>query len=119
MRGGMLSVVRQDYIRTAKAKGLGKRKIVWKHAFRNSLIPIITIFASLFPLMISGSVVIEVIFNIPGMGRIAFDSIVARNYPVLYTIFIFSAILTMTGILISDILYAVVDPRISFTKKGS
>ncbi|NNC95906.1 MAG: ABC transporter permease [Chitinophagales bacterium] len=117
MRGGMLSVIRQDYIRTAQAKGLDKAKVVWKHAFRNSLIPIITLFANLFPLMISGSVIIEYIFNIPGMGRVSYEAVVARNYPVLYTVFMFSAILTMVGILVSDIMYAVVDPRISFSKK--
>lgn len=117
MRGGMLTVVRQDYIRTAKAKGLGRTSIVWRHAFRNSLIPIITMFASLFPLVISGSVIIEFIFNIPGMGRVSYESVVARNYPVLYTILMFSAILTMVGILVADLLYAFVDPRISYTKK--
>lgn len=117
MRGGMLTVIRQDYIRTAKAKGLGRKSIVWRHAFRNSLIPIITMFASLFPLMISGSVIIEFIFNIPGMGRVSYESVVARNYPVLYTILMFSAVLTMIGILVADLLYAFVDPRISYTKK--
>lgn len=117
MRGGMLNVIRQDYIRTAQAKGLNNMVVIWKHAFKNSLLPIITLFASLFPLMISGSVIIEYIFNIPGMGRISFESVVARNYPVLYTILMFAAILTMIGILVADLLYAAVDPRISFTKK--
>lgn len=118
MRGGMLTVIRQDYIRTAQAKGLDRKTVVWKHAFRNSLIPIITMFASLFPAVISGSVIIEFIFNIPGMGRVSYESVVARNYPVLYTILMFSAILTMVGILVADLLYAFVDPRISFTKKA-
>ncbi len=117
MRGGMLNVIRQDYIRTAQAKGLSKTVVVWKHAFKNSLLPIITMFANLFPLMISGAVILEVIFAIPGMGRVSYESVVARNYPVLYTIFMFSAILTMVGILVADLLYAFVDPRISFTKK--
>ena len=114
----MVSVIRQDYIRTANAKGLDKVKVVWKHAFRNSLIPLITMFASLFPLMISGSVIIEYIFSIPGMGRVSYESDVARNYPVLFTILMFSAILTMVGMLVADLLYAVVDPRISYTKKS-
>lgn len=118
MRGGMLTVIRQDYIRTAQAKGLDRKTVVWKHAFRNSLIPIITMFAGLFPVIISGSVIIEFIFNIPGMGRVSYESVVARNYPVLYTILMFSAILTMVGILVADLLYALVDPRISFTKKA-
>lgn len=118
MRGAMVAVIKQDYIRTANAKGLEKVKVVWKHAFRNSLIPIITMFANLFPLMISGSVIIEYIFNIPGMGRISYESEVARNYPVMFTILMFSAILTMVGTLVSDLLYAVVDPRISYSKKS-
>lgn len=74
-------------------------------------------FASLFPIAISGSVVIEVIFSIPGMGRVGYEAVLARNYPVLFTVLIFSAVLTMVGILVADILYSVVDPRISFTKK--
>ncbi len=117
MRGSMLQVLKQDYIRTAVAKGLSDKVVTWKHAFRNSLIPVITIFASLFPAMISGSVVLEVIFSIPGMGRVGYDSVVARNYPVLFTVLIFSAILTMVGMLVADILYSVADPRISFTGK--
>jgi peptide/nickel transport system permease protein len=117
MRGGMLSVLRQDYIRTAFAKGLQPNKVYWKHAFRNSLIPIITLFSSFLPAMISGSVVIEYLFTIPAMGRVSYESVVARNFPVLFTILMFSAILTMLGTLISDILYVVTDPRISFTKK--
>lgn len=118
MRGGMLSVIRQDYIRTAKAKGLNDKKIIWKHAVRNSLIPIITMFASIFPLAIGGSVVIETIFSIPGMGQLSFMAVLSRNYPIVFTVLMFSAILTMVGNLVADILYAVVDPRISFTKKA-
>jgi len=116
MRGGILNVFRQDYIRTARAKGLSDNKVVWKHAFRNSLIPIITIFASLFPAAISGSFIIENIFSIPGMGQMAYMALVGRDYPVVFTVMMFSAILTLVGTLISDILYAAVDPRISFDK---
>lgn len=118
MRGSMLSVVRQDYIRTAFAKGLPPKDVYWRHAFRNSLIPIITIFSSLLPAMISGSVIVEYMFNIPGMGRVSYDAVVQRDYPVLFTILLFSAILTMLGNLVADILYAVADPRISFNKKA-
>jgi peptide/nickel transport system permease protein len=116
MRGGILSVFRQDYIRTARAKGVPERTVVWKHAFRNSLIPIITIFASLFPAAISGSFIIENIFSIPGMGQLAYTALVGRDYPIVFTVMMFSAFLTLLGTLISDILYAVVDPRISFDK---
>jgi len=118
MRGGVLNVFNQDYIRTARAKGLSERKIIWKHTFRNSLIPIITLFASILPGMIGGSLIIEYIFSIPGMGKIAYDALLARNWPVLFTVVMISSILTLVGILLSDILYSIVDPRISFTKKA-
>lgn len=117
MRGSMLSVIRQDYIRTAFAKGLQPRTVYWKHAFRNSLLPIITIFSSMLPAMISGSVIVEYMFNIPGMGRVSYDAVTQRDYPVLFTILLFSAMLTMMGNLLADILYVMVDPRISFNKK--
>lgn len=117
MRGGMLAVLRQDYIRTAQSKGLGKKKVIWKHAFRNSLLPVITIFSSVFPAMIGGSVVLEYIFTIPGMGKVGFGAVLQRDYPVILTVTMFSAILTLVGYLVSDILYAVVDPRISYSKK--
>lgn len=118
MRGGMLNVIGQDYIRTARAKGLNEKAVIWKHALRNSLIPIITLFASIFPLAISGSFVIEFIFSIPGMGKISLDALVARNYPIIFTVMMFTAILTLIGNLVADILYAVVDPRISFSNKS-
>lgn len=114
MRGGILSVFRQDYIRTARAKGVPENKIVWKHAFRNSLIPIITIFASLFPAAISGAFIIENIFSIPGMGKVAFEALLSQDYPVVFTVMMFSAFLTLVGTLVSDIMYAFVDPRISY-----
>lgn len=117
MRGGMLSVVGQDYIRTAYAKGLEKRTVIWKHAFRNSLLPVITLFANVFPLMIGGSVVLEVIFTIPGMGKWGYDAIIFRDYPVVFAVMMLAAVLTMIGYLVADILYAVVDPRISFSDK--
>lgn len=114
MRGGMLNVIRQDYIRTARAKGLPEDRVVWKHAFRNSLFPIITLFASVFPAAIAGSTVIEVIYSIPGMGFLAYSSIIARDWPVVFTILMFAAILTMIGNLVADLLYAIADPRVSY-----
>lgn len=114
MRGSMLGVIRQDYIRTARAKGLSERKVIWKHAFRNSLFPIITLFSSIFPRALSGSIAIELIYAIPGMGQLALMSITSRDWPVVFTIVMFAAILTMIGNLIADILYAIVDPRVSF-----
>ncbi len=118
MRGGMLNVIGQDYIRTARAKGLPENKVIWKHALKNSLIPIITLFASIFPLAISGSFAIEFIFSIPGLGKISLEALTARNFPIVFTVMMFTAILTLIGNLVADVLYAVVDPRISFNKKG-
>lgn len=118
MRGGMVEALGQDYIRTAYAKGLSRRKVIWKHAFRNGLFPIITILGALFPATIAGSVVIEKIFNIPGMGRLMIESIGAKDWPVVYIIMLLSAILTMAGILLADLLYALVDPRVRLGKKS-
>ena len=113
-RAGMMEVIRQDYITTARAKGLSEKKVVFKHAMRNSLIPIVTLMASLLPALLGGSVIIEQIFSIPGMGKWAFDAVLSRDYPVVMAIFTISSFLTLLGILLSDILYALVDPRISF-----
>lgn len=118
MRGGMLSVIGQDFIRTARAKGASEKRVIWHHAFRNSLLPILTLFANILPALISGSFVIEWIFSIPGMGKITFDGLMARNYPIVYTSMMLTSALTLTGTLLSDILYAVVDPRISFGGKN-
>lgn len=117
MRGAMINTLSQDYIRTANAKGLDEEKVLWKHGLKNSLIPIITLFANVFPLLISGAVIIEFKFTIPGMGKTAYEALLARDYPVVYTIVMFSAILTLIGYLVADILYAWVDPRIKFDKK--
>jgi len=117
MRGSMLEVIRQDYIRTARAKGLSERVVTYKHALRNSLIPIITMLANLLPLAISGSIIIESIFSIPGMGQLSFNAVLARDYPIIMAVTTISAMLTLSGILLSDLLYAVVDPRITFEEK--
>ena len=117
MRVGMLEVIQQDYIRTARAKGLEEKTVVLKHALRNSLIPIITILAYLLPAMIGGSVIVETIFSINGMGSLSFHAITARDYPIIMAVFTISAILTLIGMLIADILYVLVDPRITFEKR--
>ncbi|MGI8892240.1 MAG: ABC transporter permease subunit [Bacteroidia bacterium] len=116
MRVSMLEVIGQDYIRTARAKGLPKSKVIYKHALRNSLLPIITIFANIFPLAIGGSVILETIFTIPGMGYEIFFAIQNNNYPMIIAVFTITGVLTLVGYLVSDILYAVVDPRISYSK---
>ena len=117
MRVGMLEVIRQDYIRTARAKGLAENIVIYKHALRNSLIPIITILAYILPAMIGGSVIIETIFTIPGMGSLAFEAITSRDYPIVMAVFTISAVLTLVGILLADLLYSIVDPRITFGNK--
>jgi peptide/nickel transport system permease protein len=114
MRVGMIDIVSQDYIRTARAKGLGEQKVILKHALRNSLLPVITVFAAIFPMAIGGSIIIEVIFSIPGMGVEVFNSILNYDYPMIITVFTLSGFLTMIGYLVSDLLYALVDPRISY-----
>jgi len=119
MRSSMLEVIRQDYIRTARAKGLSEKKVILKHALRNSLIPIITLVGGLLPAMISGSVIMETIFSIPGIGQLAFQAILDRDYPLIMAELVLASVLTVVGILMVDILYSFVDPRIAFTKKSS
>lgn len=119
MRGAMLETVRQDYIRTARAKGLAERTVVYKHALRNSLIPIITLLAGLLPGLIGGSIVVEKIFSIPGIGLLAFQALLERDYPIIMAELTLTAVLTMLGVLLADIMYSVVDPRIAFSRKSS
>jgi peptide/nickel transport system permease protein len=114
MRVSMIEVIGQDYIRTARAKGLPENKVIWKHAFRNSLLPIITVFANIFPAAIGGSVILESIFTIPGMGSETIFAIQNNNYPMIIAVLTITGFLTLVGYLISDILYALVDPRISY-----
>jgi peptide/nickel transport system permease protein len=111
-RANMLEVIREDYIRTARAKGLNERVVIFKHAFRNALLPIITLLAFLLPSLFGGSVIIESIFSIPGMGQLGFEAVLSRDYPLIMAVVTISALLTLVGLLISDILYATLDPRI-------
>ncbi|HZL72213.1 MAG TPA: ABC transporter permease [Planctomycetota bacterium] len=115
-RAGMMDVVRQDFIRTARAKGLSENVVIFKHAARNGMIPILTLLATMLPLMVSGSVIIESIFSINGMGKLMFDAVMQRDYPIVMAVSSLSAIMTLFGILASDFLYVFVDPRISFEK---
>jgi peptide/nickel transport system permease protein len=112
MRGSMLEVIHQDYIRTARAKGLSERTVVFKHALRNAMIPIVTLLGLYLPYLLSGSVLIETIFAWPGMGRLIVDSIFQRDYPLVMATSFIAAALVVVGNLVADILYAVVDPRI-------
>ena len=115
MRSSMLENLRQDFVQTARAKGLAERVVVYKHVLRNSLIPIITIMASIIPGLISGSIIIETIFSIPGLGQLGYEAVLARDYPILMAVFTISALLTLVSILISDLLLTLVDPRITFS----
>jgi peptide/nickel transport system permease protein len=115
MRSSMLDALRQDYIRTAWAKGASENHVVWHHAFRNSLLPIITQFAGVFPSIVSGAVLIESIFTLPGMGQRIFQAISSHDYPLIFAMAMLTALLTMVGNLIADILYALADPRIRFS----
>jgi peptide/nickel transport system permease protein len=112
VRAQMLEVIHQDYIRTAKAKGLSGDWVYYKHGFRNALLPFVTMFGLILPGLIGGSVIIESIFAWPGMGRMGFEAIIARDYPIILTLNFIAAVLVLIGTFISDILYMVVDPRI-------
>jgi peptide/nickel transport system permease protein len=117
MRASMLEVLRQDYVQVARAKGLQENIVIFKHVLRNSLIPQVTILASILPGLIGGSIIIETIFSIPGLGQLGYESVLARDYPTVLALFTVSAILTLLGILISDLLLSVVDPRIVFGRR--
>jgi peptide/nickel transport system permease protein len=112
VRSQMLEVEGQDYIRTARAKGLPPEQVHYKHALRNALLPFVTMFGLILPGLIGGSVIIESIFSWPGMGRMAYEAILARDYPIILTVNFVSAVLVLIGTFISDLLYLIVDPRI-------
>ena len=113
-RTNMLEVLNADYIRTARAKGLAERKVIKKHGFRNTLIPIVTFIGGSIPGLFAGAIITEGIFSIPGLGQAALDAVQNKDLPFLMGYLMFMAVLTLLGTLISDILYAVVDPRIRY-----
>jgi len=115
-RSSMLEVIRQDYIKTARAKGLKESKVIFRHAFRNALMPIVTILGLSVPGLIGGGVIFETIFAIPGMGQLFYASTMSRDYPTIMGILVIGAILTLFGNLIADISYALVDPRVRAKK---
>ncbi len=117
MRGSLLETLSQNYILTARAKGLSERVVIYKHALRNSLVPMVTILAGILPALIGGSVIVESIFSIPGIGQLGFQAVLARDYPVIMAVFTMGAVVTLFSILLSDILLTLVDPRISFKSR--
>lgn len=116
MRSNMVHVLKQDYIRTARAKGLKEADVIYKHALKNALLPVVTILGLSVPGLIGGSVIFESIFSIPGMGRLFYESVMARDYPVIMGVLVIGATLTLLGNLLADISYAAVDPRIKLSE---
>lgn len=114
MKSSFLEALRSDYVRTARAKGLSDASVIYVHALRNSVIPLVTLLGGLLPSLIGGSVILERIFSIPGMGKLAYDSFYANDDTVIIAIVSISSVLTMIGIFLSDIAYMLVDPRIRY-----
>jgi peptide/nickel transport system permease protein len=117
-RSSMMEVLRLDFVRTARAKGAPEKRVIYRHALRNALIPIITILGLDLPILVSGATLTETVFNWPGMGRLYVDMALAREYSVLMAITLVSAVMVVLGNFLADILYAVVDPRVQLSKKG-
>jgi peptide/nickel transport system permease protein len=115
IRSNMQEVIRQDYIRTARAKGVGPVRILWHHAFRNTLIPFVTLIGLTLPALLSGAVILEQVFAWPGMGTLMFESITTRDYPVIMGLVLLFSIITLLGQLLADLLYTVVDPRVTYS----
>ena len=116
-RSGMLDVINMDYIRTARAKGLPESTVILKHALRNAVIILITLFAGLIPGLVAGSIIVEHVFSIPGMGLLSMNALNSRDIPLLMALFGFGGALTLGGLLIADIMYVIADPRISFQSR--
>jgi peptide/nickel transport system permease protein len=114
IRANMQEAIRQDYIRTAKAKGVPPGRVIWHHAFRNTLIPLVTLVGLTLPHLLSGAVILEQIFSWPGMGRLFFEAILQRDYDTIMGLVLMFSTLTLLGQLLADVLYAVVDPRITY-----
>ncbi|MBK8554732.1 MAG: ABC transporter permease [Lewinellaceae bacterium] len=117
MRGSMIGVMHHDYIRTARAKGLREGQVYWRHGFRNALFPMITLLAEIIPFLFTGSLVVESMFQFPGLGMKTTDAFISRDYPVLFAILMMIAFITVLSQLLGDLLYAWADPRVRFNRK--
>jgi len=113
IRSAVLEILQQDYLRTAKAKGIGRFKVIYKHALRNALVPIVTVIGMQIPMLFGGAVIIEQVFSWPGLGLMTMSAITARDYPVIMGVCLLSAVVVLLANLVTDIVYAVVDPTIS------
>lgn len=114
IRANMQEVIRQDYIRTARAKGVGPVRVLLHHAFRNTLIPLVTMVGLTLPVLLSGSIILEQIFSWPGMGKLFFESVRERDYPTMMGLILMFSVLTLLGQMLADFLYAIVDPRVTY-----
>lgn len=114
MRGSLLEVINQDYIRTARAKGVRERVVISRHALRNALLPIITLFGLSLPFLLGGAVIVETVFGWPGMGKLAVDAIFTRDYPLIIACTFVAGSTVVAGNLLSDVMYAIADPRIRY-----
>jgi len=114
VRSGLLDVLSQDYVRTARSKGLNERVVVYRHALRNALIPVVTILGLSLPNVVGGAIITEQVFSIPGMGRMSFLAVLSRDYPLIMATTVLFAVLTVAGNLLADVAYAWVDPRIRY-----
>jgi peptide/nickel transport system permease protein len=117
-RTGLLDIIESDYIRTARAKGLSEWIVVMKHALRNGALPVLTLLGSLLPGLFGGSVIIEVIFNLRGVNLLFFESIASQDYSVISAVMFISAVLVLISLFLVDVLYTILDPRISFDAKS-
>ncbi len=113
-RSSMMEVLRQDYIRTAKAKGVKRGRLIWLHAFKNSLLPVVTVIGMSFPTLVGGAVVTEQVFSWPGIGTLLVQAILGRDYPVIMGVTVLVAIAVLLANLVTDLIYGVLDPRISY-----
>jgi microcin C transport system permease protein len=115
MKNSMLDVINMDYVRTARAKGLDNKKVILKHAFRNALIPMVTGMTGILTVFFAGSIIVEQIFNINGMGLLSYQALLSRDYPVIMALIFIQSVLYLSGRLLVDLLYTVIDPRINFS----
>ena len=118
-RASMLEVLESDYVRTARAKGLGERRVVYKHALRNAIIPVVTVVGLQFGALLSGALLVETVFNWPGLGRLAFDSILRRDTSVLLGVLLVSSVMVIVANLLTDLLYTIIDPRIRLRERSN
>jgi peptide/nickel transport system permease protein len=119
LRFEMLDVLSQDYVRTARAKGLSQQAVIWGHVLRNAIMPFVTGLSGIFLLILSGAILFELVFSWPGMGRLAYNALNSRDYPMMMALFVISSFLGIIGTLMVDILYGVVDPRVRYDKTVS